>query len=96
MIDATMNVGTFWFMQNNQGKFLKNLPRRPEDYGPPLATIQDPGPQQDEESFDTSSEVHSFVEDLRREISKNLGNSIYHHQTFREKKNKARSSTNYY
>ena len=49
MIDATMNVGTFWFMQNNQGKFLKNLPRRPEDYGPPLATIQDPGPQQDEE-----------------------------------------------
>ena len=49
MIDATMNVGTFWFMQNNQGKFLKNLPRRPEDYGPPLAKIQDPGPQQDEE-----------------------------------------------
>ena len=45
MTYATMNVGTFWFMQNSgQGKFLKKLPIsiRPDQEGPQQEEVRKP------------------------------------------------------
>merc|ERR1711879_839715 len=77
---STMNVGTIWFKQNN-GNFLRKLPILRQkisriNENPSIYPVMKPEEKNFVNEASDKKDIKNFVEELRREITDYLGDSI--------------------